>query len=156
MLYGLRYKRPFSGQIYSYLYRSAVRFAVQLASAPGLEPGHPREDYSRFSKPLPYQLGLCRQMAPCEGFEPPVPKAQQFSRLTLLPAKVTRRKWWSQQDSNSHIPVRGRAVYPLAYATFCCPRRDSNPHVRLKRYAGRLRQGRLVGKERLELSTTAL
>ena len=27
---------------------------------PGLEPGHPLKDYSRFSKPLPYQLGLCR------------------------------------------------------------------------------------------------
>ena len=29
---------------------------------PGLEPGHPLKDYSRFSKPLPYQLGLCRQL----------------------------------------------------------------------------------------------
>ena len=27
---------------------------------PGLEPGHPLKDYSRFSKPLPYQLGLYR------------------------------------------------------------------------------------------------
>ena len=133
-----------------------IKRIVLVASAPGLEPGHPRRDYSRFSRPLPYQLGICRQMAPCEGFEPPVPKAQQFSRLTLLPAKVTRRIWRSQQDSNSHIPDRSRAVYPLAYATICCSRRDSNSRVRLIRYAGRLRQGRLVGKERLELSPTAL
>ena len=27
---------------------------------PGLEPGHPLKVYSRFSKPLPYQLGLYR------------------------------------------------------------------------------------------------
>ena len=29
-----------------------------LASVPGLEPGHRLHDYWRFSRPLPYQLGL--------------------------------------------------------------------------------------------------
>ncbi len=29
---------------------------------PGLEPGHPYKDYSRFSKPLPYRLGLCQHL----------------------------------------------------------------------------------------------
>ena len=39
---------------------SPVWVHLHKTSTPGLEPGHPLKDYSRFSKPLPYQLGLCR------------------------------------------------------------------------------------------------
>ena len=39
---------------------SPVWVHLRKTSTPGLEPGHPLKDYSRFSKPLPYQLGLYR------------------------------------------------------------------------------------------------
>ena len=39
---------------------SPVWVHLRKTPTPGLEPGHPLKDYSRFSKPLPYQLGLCR------------------------------------------------------------------------------------------------
>ena len=42
------------------IFRSGTRACK--TPTPGLEPGHPLKDYSRFSKPLPYQLGLCRQL----------------------------------------------------------------------------------------------
>ena len=73
----------------------------------------------------PYQL-LYRHLAPCERFElPDRSRGQQFSRLTLLPAKVTRHvcNWRSQRDSNPHFPVRSRTVYPLAYAILLLPLR---------------------------------
>ena len=41
---------------------SPVWVHLRKTPTPGLEPGHPLKDYSRFSKPLPCQLGLCRQL----------------------------------------------------------------------------------------------
>ena len=38
-------------------------------------------------------------------------------------AEVTRLIWRSQRDSNPQYPVRGRMVYPLAYAILLLPLR---------------------------------
>ena len=49
-----------------------ITLTQQMASAFGLEPKHRMiSDYSRLSKTIPCQLGLCRHMVGREGFEPP-------------------------------------------------------------------------------------
>ena len=66
------------------------------------------------------------------------------------------KKWRSQRDSNPHIPVRGRTVYPLAYAILLLPLRLELRYTGMALTPADGGGSILVGKERLELSTTAL
>ena len=63
-----------------------------MASVPRLELGHRIYDYSRFSKPLPYLLGLYRLIwRRVRDSNSQCFYTQRFSGPTLLPAKVTRQ-----------------------------------------------------------------
>ena len=75
------------------------------APTPGLEPGHPLKDYSRFSKPLPYLLGLYRHK-----------RRRQDSNLHSLPACLFSGQGLHQMsDCGKALPTGFEPVHPFGW-----------------------------------------
>lgn len=68
-----------------------IRLYCHIATAFGFEPKHRLLDYSWFSKPLPYQLGL-RCHTPCLRFELRYPFGMSVFETDAVPFEPTRQK----------------------------------------------------------------